>query len=232
MGGRSGLSSSVITRTTRPSPPCTAWQPGLKVMGYPSAGPWGWPGGTTGSLGIVLGDPGCEVTILRELSWTRVGPLLQGDTSALSRLCQRWTQGVPARLGRHDCASGSEGDNVSWLLREGGPGPSVSHGNTPPAQSQPPGVSSQEREQREAAPGQLGDPREAPPLCTSLPLAGPGPPREDSFPCGRPCPHLPAHTLPSLPQWKMVMPIPGGGVLQPPPAAPLHLGHLSAPESR
>lgn len=60
----------------------------------------------SGVHGIALGGPGCEVTIPTELSWTRAGPLLYGDTSALSRLCK----GVPACLGRNDCASGSEGD--------------------------------------------------------------------------------------------------------------------------
>lgn len=70
----------------------------------------------------------------------------------------------------------------------------MSHGNTPPAQSQPPGglntlsrgVSSQEREEREAAPGQLGDPREAPPSARPSLLLALGPHGRTAFPVAAP----------------------------------------------
>lgn len=190
-------------------------------MGYPSAGPWGRPGGISGShesMGLSWAIQAVRSDTHRSFL-DQSGSLMQGDTLALSQPCKCLTQGVPAHLGRNDCASESEGDKrdlaaeirgsrAKWVTGE--------HSFCPePASRGPEDIVSWGLFPGEGGEGgssrSAGRPERGTALCTSLPLAGPGPPREDSFPCGCPCPHPPAGTLPSLPQWEMDMPIPGGG---------------------
>lgn len=91
------------SRTTRLSLPRATQPPGPEVVGYPSAGPQGRPGGVSGSQES-MGLPWVVQAVRSRYPQNFPGP------SALSRLCKRLTQGVPACLGRNDCASGSEGD--------------------------------------------------------------------------------------------------------------------------